>query len=270
VVRCGSGSADACTCAVQAGTGVSVTGDGSVGNPYVVALAEAIATALNVSDTATVNLTKTGDGSPGNPYVISAAVIDGTVIPQTNGTLDIVGAKVVDPIRYAAGPRTFSLAISADEGNALAIGTDDGLYSGTEGGAVAPSRWQGVTVASVVDEWGFTVDFDGGASGVEAIRPANLPMPAVGQWVYVQQPPTGETYWLLIANDTRGYHWLTGTVTATSPLTVDLDNGQTGVVAVAYMPGYTPTLSDVVTVIAQGGADDNFLILGLAPTLPTP
>lgn len=292
---CGGGTSG-CGCAVQGDDGVDVTGDGSAANPYVIALAGAIATVLNVGDTATVNLTRTGDGSAGNPYVITAAVIDGTVTPATNPTLDIVGAKVTAPLEYAAGPREIGLKISADPGNNLSTGTDDGLHAaavatipdlisgdadnqlvqGSDDALFVPPPGGGgawllaeITVVPTEGAFSLTGDIPGGPTGVTIIRPASLPPPNVGDQVYVAPPPAGETNYVMVGNDSNPYYWRRAVIADDAPLTIDFNDyigAATGVLAAVAMPSYTPVVSDVVAVITRGGPNYNYLILGLAPT----
>jgi hypothetical protein len=58
--------------------------------------------------------------------------------------------------------------------------------------------------------------------------------------------------------------WLTGVVSSTAPLQVNLDGGALGVAAAA-LPSYTPVLADPVALLARGGPDNVYLVLGLAP-----
>lgn len=159
-MRCGNGPA-ACACVVEGNDGIAVTGDGTPETPYLVGLGEALATSLDVVDTATVDLALTGDGTSGNPFELTADVNDGTVVPESNGTLDIVGAQVNAPIVYSAGTREFSVALSADDGNSLAMGTDNGLYA-------ADSGWVAATVTGVVGGGQYIVDITGGPTGAGA------------------------------------------------------------------------------------------------------
>ena len=128
MARCRDG--DGCPCVVTGEDPIEVTGEGSADVPYVVGLADAVATSLEVVDSGTINLALTGTGAPGTPYSLTGEVIDGTVTPAANPTLDLVGAKVIDPLSYDTGTREIGLGISDDAGNAVALGTDGKLFVG--------------------------------------------------------------------------------------------------------------------------------------------
>lgn len=57
-----------CTCKVQAGVGVQITGAGTQANPFVISANSA----LVVADNARFDLTLAGSGTSGSPYVLSA------------------------------------------------------------------------------------------------------------------------------------------------------------------------------------------------------
>ena len=141
MARC-TDSGVTCACVVEGAGSVDVTGDGSPGNPYTVALAAAVATDLQVGDTVTVNLSLTGNGSPGTPYSITGDVIPGTVVPSTNGTMDLVGANLEPTLKYDTGTRKVGLNVSADDGNGVTTGTDGGMF-------VPAASWQYATVVAV-------------------------------------------------------------------------------------------------------------------------
>lgn len=281
-----------CACVVQPGSGLTVTGDGSAANPYVVSLSGALATDLGVSDTASLNLTVTGDGSAGNPYVVSGVVPDGVVVPHTNATLDLVGAKVATGLAFNPTTRETSVAVSGDAGNALALGDDGGLFTPTPEAAnistdpdntlvlgtdtklfVPPPPPAGggggylrAEVASIVDQFTLLADIDGGALGQSVSRPADVPLPAPGDFIFVM-PPDGVTtpaYFLMVGSVASYRGWTTAGVSSLSPLKVDVVGGPANVAADA-MPGYTPVLGDNVAVLQRGGPNNAFLILGLAP-----
>lgn len=63
---------DGCTCVIQAGAGVNITGAGTIQSPLVVSSTSVLAGSLVASDTPTVNLSLSGDGTPGSPMTISA------------------------------------------------------------------------------------------------------------------------------------------------------------------------------------------------------
>jgi hypothetical protein len=61
-----------CTCLVQGGTGVLVTGNGSARDPFTVALDGSLADILTVQDTESINLQLLGSGTLVDPYRLSA------------------------------------------------------------------------------------------------------------------------------------------------------------------------------------------------------
>lgn len=91
------------------------------------------------TDTPTINMTITGDGTVGNEYVITASVklsatagnlitSDGTGIylscAQVRGCL-----SAGDGLNYNSATGVFEVQISADAGNMTVIGTDGGVYT---------------------------------------------------------------------------------------------------------------------------------------------
>lgn len=127
---CGGGGGGSCNCVVQGSALISVTGVGTPAAPYVVAFTGSIGgdTAVTVGDTATLNLSIAGDGSLGNPYVITGVVPDGTVVPSTEATQDIIGGALGNGLVYNDGGGLISAKLSADAANTLIFGTDGGLW----------------------------------------------------------------------------------------------------------------------------------------------
>lgn len=135
--RCGCGSAQ-CSCAVIAGTGITVSGVGSASNPYVITASGA---ALTITDTPSLNLTLSGSGTPASPWVLSGVItpsstsgnlvtLDGNgVLVASSAVRDAVGAAVGNGLAYVSGTGSLVAKISADSGNVLSIGTDGGLLS---------------------------------------------------------------------------------------------------------------------------------------------
>lgn len=67
---CGDGG---CSCRILAGEGITITGSGTLGNPYLVSSDfSGLASAFQVNDTPTVNLTIRGAGTPSDPLILSA------------------------------------------------------------------------------------------------------------------------------------------------------------------------------------------------------
>jgi hypothetical protein len=81
-----AGCGDAgCNCLVQAGTGVSITGSGTGGNPYIISADNALFDSFSVQDTPTVNLTLIGLGRPDNRFVLTAdATVKLTALADVN------------------------------------------------------------------------------------------------------------------------------------------------------------------------------------------
>jgi hypothetical protein len=70
VARC---SDDQCSCLVQSGDGITVSGSGTPVNPYVItADFPGLAESFQVNDTPTVNLTLRGSGLPSDPFILQA------------------------------------------------------------------------------------------------------------------------------------------------------------------------------------------------------
>lgn len=163
---------------MQQGAGITVTGDGTAGSPYVVTLDGTALARVTAADGATINFTVTGDGSAGSPYVITGEVIDGTVTPNTNATLDLAGAKAGHGLDYNPTTRVTDVAISASTGSALSFGTDDGLY--------ALPGWVTATVTSTSPLQVTAL----GATGQTAVKmPAYTPVN--GDTVYAIPSPNG-------------------------------------------------------------------------------
>lgn len=65
-----------CSCLVIAGFGIAVTGIGTASDPYVVTNTAAdLAVALQVTDTATVDMVRAGSGTDVDPLILSANVV---------------------------------------------------------------------------------------------------------------------------------------------------------------------------------------------------
>jgi len=103
MAKCGC-SGQACSCALVAGSNITITGTGSTTNPFRIAARQ-----LNVAvaDTATINMTLVGDGSSVNPYTISGDFV-GTINPPDwttaesrswNGAVSLVDVTTPRTIR---------------------------------------------------------------------------------------------------------------------------------------------------------------------------
>jgi hypothetical protein len=143
---CGSSG---CKCAVTAGPGVTVNGNGSPTNPYIVSATSGTPTSVTAADTPTVDTTVSGTGAAGDPYVVSAAVILDPAPPGGGSNLAKAGPDGVfvecadvrgcfsagDGAAYDPATGEISARVSTDAGNTVAFGTDGGLYAAGGGGA---------------------------------------------------------------------------------------------------------------------------------------
>ncbi|MET9462421.1 hypothetical protein ABZY05_46740 [Streptomyces canus] len=149
-----------CSCRVVAGTGTTVTGNGSAANPYTVSADGAGTTALAVTDTPTVDLTLAGTGAAGDPYAVAADVILDPTPPQ--GGTNLIGSgpeglfvecadvrtcfTAGDGIDYDQTTGEIAADISGDAGNQTTIGTDGGIYTAAAATALEASDTQTVDV----------------------------------------------------------------------------------------------------------------------------
>jgi hypothetical protein len=74
--RCGC-SGSSCSCLVEAGGGIEVTGNGSADNPYVVSSTGDVnlSDVISFVDTTTVDFTVTGDGTSSDPWTVQANAV---------------------------------------------------------------------------------------------------------------------------------------------------------------------------------------------------
>lgn len=94
--RC-SCAGSTCGCKLDGGAGITVTGLGTIADPYVIsAVIGDLASAMSFDDTADVVFTVVGDGTPGDPLVISAAT------PRKNFPVYPVGG-LPDPTVWGEG-----------------------------------------------------------------------------------------------------------------------------------------------------------------------
>ncbi len=132
-----------CNCRVVAGTGTTVTGNGSAANPYTISSDAGTPTPLGVTDSPTVDLTLTGTGTAGDPYDVSAAVILDPAPPAGGTNLlaegpdglyvecaDVRGClSAGDGAGYDPATGEITARVSADAGNTTVIGGDGGLFT---------------------------------------------------------------------------------------------------------------------------------------------
>lgn len=120
MARCFCGGTGSCECTIEAGDGITVTGTGSEGDPYIVTAAPAVGNIVAL-DTTTIDMTVTGSGTGGDPWTISADLI-------TEAVHDLIGGAFGQGLFYNDAGNTHEVMISTDANNALIFGTDSGLY----------------------------------------------------------------------------------------------------------------------------------------------
>ncbi|MCX4609378.1 hypothetical protein [Streptomyces mirabilis] len=149
-----------CNCRVVAGTGTTVTGNGSAANPYTISSDAGTPTPLGVTDSPTVDLTLTGTGTAGDPYDVSAAVILDPAPPAGGTNLLATGSDGLyvecadvrgcfsagDGAAYDPVTGEITARVSGDAGNATVIGGDGGLYTPASSTAVQASDTPSIDV----------------------------------------------------------------------------------------------------------------------------
>lgn len=195
-----------CTCRVIAGPGVTVDGNGSASTPYVISTGSAT-TALEATDTPTVDLTLTGDGSAGAPYTVSAAVI---LDPAPPGG----GTNLVQ-----AGPDGLFLECEQVRG---CVSAGDGVDYDPDTGVISATGEPtalGVTDSTTVD---LTLTGAGTAADPFEVTGAVIldPTPPGGGDQLIQSGPDGlfleceQVRGCFSAGDGAGYDEATGVITA--------------------------------------------------------
>lgn len=131
MARCGCASSQ-CNCQVVAGDGITVTGNGNTGTPYVVSADPA--DAVTVADTNSVNMTMVGnvitsdvirDPSPTNILQIGP---NGVGV-ECEAVQDCVGQAMGNALTYNDAANQYDVQISTDPGNTVVLGTDNGIFS---------------------------------------------------------------------------------------------------------------------------------------------
>lgn len=163
-MSCGCDSNMGCTCSMQAGTGIGVSGIGTAGDPFVItntvpALGVAdtpsldlsianniisghvqLDAVLDVADTASIDLALTGAGTEAIPFTLSAVIKGMILAPATSGQVMTYG---IDGI-WRPGPPT-----QAPVGAIVTAGGLRGDGSGANPFRVYPgtyAEWEGLTV----------------------------------------------------------------------------------------------------------------------------
>ncbi|XVV34951.1 hypothetical protein ACQPXT_13280 [Streptomyces sp. CA-100214] len=224
-----------CSCRVVAGTGATVTGNGSAANPYTISTDPA-ATALVVQDTPTVDLGLTGTGAAGDPYTVTADVQLDPTPPQGGDNLLQAGPEGLfvecadlrgcfsagDGAGYDPTTGEITARVSGDAGNTTVIGADGGLYTPASSTTVQATDTPSVDVT--VSGTGTTGDpYDVSA----AVRLD--PTPPGGGSNLLAEGPDGlyvecaDVRTCFSAGDGAGYDEATGVITAR--LSADAGNG---------------------------------------------
>lgn len=169
MARCGCAATDACNCAVSAGSGVTVSGSGTPGNPYVVA--------VDTIDCDQVRpCISAGQGASYNQV---SGIVAARLSPVAGNQIEFApdGGLYVDTdcatvrgclsegngIDYDPVTGTIAARPSTDAGNSLAFGGDGGLFVPTAAVSCA-------TVRACLSE-GDGIDYDP-VTGVIAARPS--------------------------------------------------------------------------------------------------
>lgn len=127
------GCNETCNCVIQGGDGITTSGTGTPGNPYVI---DATGNAVTVADTNSVDLTKTGDvitadvirdPEPTNLLVIGPNGLD---VP-CEAVQDCVGAGFdqFGGLQYDDVNNSYFVKISNDAGNTTGFGADGGVFT---------------------------------------------------------------------------------------------------------------------------------------------
>jgi len=95
-----------CGCFLRAGSGTTVTGDGSSAKPWVVSAIMAVTGTVTVNDTPSVDITLQGGGTQFDPFILSAVakldpLINFVDTPSIKWTIDGAGTEA-DPFQVQA------------------------------------------------------------------------------------------------------------------------------------------------------------------------
>jgi hypothetical protein len=117
-----------CSCKVEVGNGLTISGSGSLAHPYVISIAGGLDDSLNVEDTPTVDLVLTGGGTPVDPYTLRAIakvrvqdlvdVLDPEGGPSSGDTIVWVTSGVDEP-RFEFRPPPANPAGAVNVGDGL-------------------------------------------------------------------------------------------------------------------------------------------------------
>lgn len=171
MARCGCSAVETCNCAVQAGDGVSVTGSGTPGNPYVVAIdtidCEQVRPCISAGKGAAYNSTSgivsaRLSPAPGNQieFAPDGGLYVDTDCATVRGCLTEGDGIDYDPVTGVIAARP-----STDPGNAVGFGGDGGLYAPatstvTTGCGLEGDGSPGSPLAAAVVAWPFPCDLE--------------------------------------------------------------------------------------------------------------
>lgn len=109
MAKCGGCGGNTCGCSVVGGTGVSITGKGTLTNPLVIT---ATGAQIQVTDTDTIDLTITGSGIPTDPYVLSGEYVGELPIPDQQPS-ETATWGATPSLASVTGPRTIRATLGA-------------------------------------------------------------------------------------------------------------------------------------------------------------
>jgi hypothetical protein len=150
----------ACGCAaqlptyLQAGAGVSITGLGTEQQPYRITAATS-ESALNFTDTQTVDLSKTGSGTATSPFEVSARVIldpQGGIVAGPSGISIALDTTAGNVLQFVAGKLRASntVPVSTEANNAVEQRAD-GLYVASSNAGFSPAQLAAAKLSDIGD-----------------------------------------------------------------------------------------------------------------------
>ncbi|MFF0092671.1 hypothetical protein ACFYSF_22295 [Streptomyces canus] len=269
----------------DAGNTTVIGGDGGLYTP-------ATSTAVQATDTPSVDVTVSGTGTAGDPYDVSAAVRLDPTPPSGGANLIEEGPDGLyvecsdvrtcfsagDGAAYDPATGEISARISADAGNAVVFGTDGGLYAPTGGGGGSTVVQAGDTPTA-----NNTVTGTGSAADPYIVSTDVIvdPAPPAGGTNLLQSGPDGlyvecaDVRTCFSAGDGAAYDPATGEISAR----VSADAGNTTVIGTdggLYTPAGTTALEAAdtptvdVTVTGTGSAADPYQVAAAVILDPTP